>query len=107
MSMARALRDRGYDAMSTPEAGNLGHSDEEQLAHAISERRTILTCNVGDFMQLHTEYLQSNREHCGIIVSKRLPIREMIRRMFALLNSISADEMRNRLEFLTDWLSER
>ena len=106
-TVARALRDRGYDAISTPEAGNLGQSDEEQLEYAISERRTIMTCNVGDFMRLHTEYLQANREHCGMIVSKRLPISEMIRRMFTLLNGLSADEMRNRLEFLTDWSSER
>lgn len=106
-TVARALRDRGYDAMSTPEAGNLGHSDEEQLTYAISALRAILTCNVGDFMRLHTEYLQTNREHCGIIVSKRLPVSEMIRRMLALLNGISADEMRNRLEFLSDWSSER
>lgn len=101
-TVARALRDRGYDAITTPEAGNLGRSDEEQLAFAISERRTILTCNVGDFVRLHTETRQANREHGGMIVSKRLPISEMIRRMLALLNGISADEMRNRLEFLTD-----
>ncbi|GAK51230.1 hypothetical protein U14_02473 [Candidatus Moduliflexus flocculans] len=31
-TVARALRDRGYDAISTQEAGKLGHADEEQLA---------------------------------------------------------------------------
>lgn len=106
-TVARALRDRGYDAISTPEAGNLGQTDDEQLRYAISEQRTILTCNVGDFMRLHTEALQTNREHWGIILAKRLPISEMIRRMLTLLNHLSGDEMGNRLEFLTDWSSER
>lgn len=58
-TIARALRDRGYDAISTPEARNLGQSDAEQLRYAISQQRAILTFNVRDFVQLHTEYLHS------------------------------------------------
>jgi hypothetical protein len=102
-TIARALRERGYDAISTPEAGNLGQSDAEQLHYAIIQERAILTFNVGDFVQLHTEYLHSNLEHWGIIVSKRVPIGEVVRRMLNLLNSLTADEMQNRLEYLTDW----
>ena len=33
-SLADALRKRGYDAISTIEAGNIGLSDEQQLAFA-------------------------------------------------------------------------
>jgi hypothetical protein len=105
-SVVRALRDRGYDAISTPEAGNLEQSDAEQLSYAVSQKRAILTFNVRDFVQLHTEYIQSNREHWGIIVSKRLPIGSVVRCMLNLLNSVSADEMQNRLEYLTDWTPE-
>ena len=75
----------------------------EQLHYAISHQRAILTFNVRDFVQLHNEYLQSNQEHWGIIVSRRLPIGEVVRRMLTLLNSLTADEMLNRLEYLTDW----
>ncbi len=102
-SISRALRDRGYDVISTPESQNLGLSDGEQLRYAISRHRAMITFNVGDFVQLHTEYLHANIEHCGIIVSKRLPIGEVVKRMLNLLNSLTADEMRNRLEYLTDW----
>ncbi len=102
-TIARALRDRGYDAISTPEAGNLGQPDHDQLQSAISQHRAILTFNVCDFVQLHALYIQSNQEHWGIIVSKRLPLGEVIKRMLNLLNSLTADDMRNRLEYLTDW----
>lgn len=102
-TVARALRERGYDAISTPEAGNLGQTDPEQLRYAISQQRSILTFNVRDFVILHDEYLQKNAEHWGIIVSKRLPIGEIVKRMLHMMNSVTADEMWNRLEFLTDW----
>ncbi len=99
-SIARALRERGYDAISTPEAGNIGQSDEDQLLYAISRKRAILTFNVCDFVLLHTEYIQSNQKHWGIVVSKHLPIGVVVRRMLALLNSLTDDEMQNRLEYL-------
>ncbi len=47
--------------------------------------------------------LHSNLDHWGIIVSKRVPIGEIVKRMLNLLNSLTADEMQNRLEYLTDW----
>jgi predicted nuclease of predicted toxin-antitoxin system len=95
-TIARALRDRGYDVISTPEAGNIGQSDQEQLQYAILQQRTLITFNVADFVQLHAEYLQADSVHWGIIVSKRLPIGEVVKRMLNLLNSLTADEMRNR-----------
>ena len=102
-TVARALRDRGFDAVSTPEAGNLGLSDLEQLCHAVSQHRTILTFNVSDFIQLHTQFRENNQEHYGIIVCKRLHVSEIIKRMLLLLNGLLAEEMKNRLEFLTFW----
>ena len=95
-TLARALRERGYDALSTPEAENTGQTDDEQLRYAIAQQRAIVTFNVADFVQLHTEYLHANIAHCGIIVSKRVPIGEVVKRMLHLLNSLTADEMRNR-----------
>lgn len=102
-TVARALRERGYDAVTTPEMGNLGRSDVDQLIYAVSQKRAILTFNVHDFVQLHKEYIRFNREHWGIIVSKRLPLGEVVKRMLNLLNNLSAEEMHNRLEYLTDW----
>jgi len=101
--VARALRERGYAAISTPETGNLGQSDKFQLSYAVSRKRAILTFNVRDFVQLHNRYIQYNRDHWGIIVSKRLPVGVVIKHACTLLNRLTADEMKNRLEYLTDW----
>ena len=42
-------------------------------------------------------------EHCGIIVSEQYPIGELLRRMLNLLMSLSIKDMRNRLEYLSQW----
>jgi len=101
--VALQLRRRGFDALSAPEAGNLGISDEEQLAFAIQQGRVILSFNRRDFCRMHAEYLTSGRKHCGIIVSLQLPIGEVVKRCLRLLSSVAAEEMVNRLEFLSDW----
>jgi len=44
--VAVGLRKAGLDAISTPEAGRLGESDESQLAWAAQERRVLVTFNV-------------------------------------------------------------
>ncbi len=81
----------------------LGISDEEQLALAISQGRVVLSFNRGDYARLHKRYAEHGWEHCGIIVSEHYPIGELLRRMLNLLMSLSADDMRNRLEYLSQW----
>jgi len=55
------LRARGVDLLTTVEVGRTGTTDPEQLAFAVLQARTIYTFNVGDFAQLHSEYLQNGR----------------------------------------------
>jgi len=101
--VAPQLCRRGFDALSTPEVGNLELSDEEQLDFAIRNQRAILSFNRRDFCRMHAEYLTSGREHCGIIASTQLPIGEVVKRCLRLLSSITAEEMVNQLEFLSNW----
>lgn len=101
--LAKALRQRGFDAITTVEAGMLGTPDEEQLALAVSQGRAILTFNRGDYARLHKQYAEHGWEHCGIIVSEQYPIGELLRRVLNLFMSLSADDMRNRLEYLSQW----
>jgi hypothetical protein len=54
-SLVRALRARQIDVLTANEAGQVGLSDADQLAFAISQNRTIFTFNRGDFVQLHTK----------------------------------------------------
>lgn len=102
-SLVRALRARKVDVLTANEAGQVGVSDDEQLAFAAAQERVIFTFNRGDFLQLHTAYLQQNRIHSGIVVSNQLEIGVIIRRLQKLLDSRSAEGMRNWLEFLSNW----
>ena len=101
--LAKALRQRGFDAITTVEAGMSGSPDEEQLAFAASQGRVILSFNRGDYARLHKRYAEHGWEHCGIIVSEQYPIGELLRRVLNLLMSLSVQDMRNRLEYLSQW----
>jgi hypothetical protein len=98
--LASALRKRGYDARHTGEAGRLGTSDKEQLEFVAGEDRCFMTFNVGHFVQLHNSWLQSRREHAGIIVSKQLPVGECLRRLLALLQRETVASIKGQLRFL-------
>ncbi|HTU94130.1 MAG TPA: DUF5615 family PIN-like protein [Gemmataceae bacterium] len=49
-------RGRGYDVLTTEEAGKDIAPDEEQLLFATAENRAILTFNIRDFAPLHQEW---------------------------------------------------
>jgi predicted nuclease of predicted toxin-antitoxin system len=100
LPLADALRKRGYDAIHTLEARRSGLPDDSQLAFAASENRCLVTFNVGDFVQLHNQWLETGREHCGIIVSKQLSVGEALRRILALLQKEDAESIKSQLRFL-------
>lgn len=62
------LRALGHDILTVQEAGkaNLKIPDEEVLAFAVSEERTVLTLNRDDFFRLH----RLQPDHYGIIACK-------------------------------------
>ena len=94
--LAMDLRGRGFDVLTTEEAGKDTASDEEQLAFATAERRAILTFNIRDFGPLHSQWQAANRVHGGIIVSQQLGSRQygvLLQRMVRLLHHFTAEEM--------------
>lgn len=101
-AVVKGLRARGIDVLTTLEAKRLGATDAEQLATAISLRRTIYTFNVGDFAQLHHEHLEQGIEHTGIIVipDQRCSTGEKVHRVTKFVTSVTAEEMLNRMEYL-------
>lgn len=103
--LIRALEARGVDAESVLESEMVGYSDLEQLEYAASHGRVLYTCNVGDFHQLHWEYMNTQRTHSGIILvpQQRYSVGEQLRRVLALVSSLSAEQMKDRLEFLSSW----
>ena len=102
-SVAGKLRRRGIDAVSTPETDRLGETDTSQLAWAAREGRVLLTFNVAHFARLHSEWLRLGRHHAGIVVSIHRPIGDVLRRVAALAAAVDAEEMRDRLEYLSNW----
>lgn len=66
--LAVDLRGRGYDLLTTEEAGKDPASDEEQLIFATAENRSVLTFNIRDFAPLHAGWQTAARPHAGIIV---------------------------------------
>ena len=100
--VALALRLRGFDAVSVHKRGRQGLSDDQQLDYATAENRAIFTFNVADYLRLHSEYRSRTGVHAGIIVSKQLPIGEVIRRLLRLLNRVTATEIYNQLWWLSD-----
>jgi len=64
--VVKLLQELGHDVLTAQEAGQANQRipDEEVLAFAIGDNRTVLTINRSDFIRLHN--LQPN--HTGIIV---------------------------------------
>lgn len=103
-ALARELRARGADIATAPEVGTLGSSDEGQLQWSTTNGRALFSFNRGHFYALHTAWLQAGRDHAGIILSRQeLSIGEQMRRLLRLINNLTANEMRNRIEFLGAW----
>ena len=102
-AVAAGLRKAGLDAVSTPESGRRGMSDESQLAWATGEGRVLLTFNVADFAALHADWIARNRNHAGIVVSGQRNVGDLLRRVLHLAGTLDAAAMQNRLEYASDW----
>ena len=101
-AIVEALRNRGIDVLTVSEAAMDSETDESQLLRAASQSRSLYTLNVGDYCALHKRFLSEGKSHAGIIVipRQRYSIGEEIRRLIHQASSITAEEMRDRLEFL-------
>ncbi|HET7087636.1 MAG TPA: DUF5615 family PIN-like protein [Anaerolineae bacterium] len=101
--LATLLRQRGYVAQSAQEAGMLGRDDEEHLAYATQNNMAILTFNGKDFDRLAREWVAVGREHAGIVISPQLSrdrMGELLHSLIRLLDSLTADEIRNQVVYL-------
>ncbi len=103
--LVRALRLRGLDVVTALDLGLISSTDEEHLERAIEDGRVLYSFNVSDFMNLHTEFLATGKNHAGIILGhqQRYSVGEQMRRMVRLVQMRSAESMRNTVEFLSSW----
>ncbi|MBM4094294.1 MAG: hypothetical protein FJ276_33530 [Planctomycetes bacterium] len=100
-----ALRERGVDATTALEAGMVAATDEEQLEYARQEARVLVSFNGADFCRIHAARMSQGDSHAGIVVvpQQRYSVGERLRRLRQLVTSRTAEEMANRLEFLSNW----
>lgn len=104
-SLTRALLARGLDVTSVRDTKMAGYPDAQQLEYATAQERVLYSSNVRDFHQLHHQYMEARRSHSGIILvsQQRFSIGEQLRRILTLVSSLSAEAMKDRLEFLSSW----
>jgi hypothetical protein len=105
LALIHALQARGVDVVGAWSVGMRQRSDEEHLLLATAQGRTLYGFNVGDFYRLHTEFLAQGRSHAGIVLAKQqhYSVGEQMRRLLKLTASRSAEEMKDRVEFLSAW----
>jgi len=103
--LVKALRTRGADVVAASDVGMTHKSDVEHLEYAAEHGLVVYTFNTGDFMALHTSYMQEGRSHAGIVFGdqQRHSIGEQMRRLLALIAVRSAEEMKDQVEFLSVW----
>jgi predicted nuclease of predicted toxin-antitoxin system len=98
--VANLLNARGFDTLTVRDAGKLQLSDEEQLAYAVNQQRALVTHNRGDFEALIQTYFETGQKHHGVILAVRRSPQEIVQRLLAILNQVTADEMENQVRYI-------
>src|SRR5690606_24722177 len=90
--VAEGLRHRQIDVLTTPQAGNMGLSDEEHLAFALAEQRVIVTQD-SDFLKLHHQGLS----HAGIVYypAQDRSVKQIIRFLVLVYEVLQPENMEN------------
>lgn len=101
--IAIALREYGYDVISSDEAEMNQADDEAQFVFAIEHERTIVTNNFRDFIELYQKYEKNKKLHYGIIFTTKCSISAMIKRLRNLIETVSHEEIINQIRWLNEF----
>ena len=101
--LATQLRSYGFDVTSSHGASMLSSDDSDQFALAVSEERAIVTFNFSDYVELHERYIADAKQHWGIILSTEERTGTLVHRPLRLLNSVTADELKNTVRWLNEF----
>ena len=101
--LARSLGPYGFEVTVAEEVGNARATDEEHLLWATDHGLVVFTFDVDDYQLLAAEWADQGRVHAGIILSQappRLTYRQILRRLLAFLDAVSAEEIVNQVRWL-------
>jgi len=104
-SLVFGLRERGIDVSTAAEAQMINRPDSEHLATAAASGSTLYSFNVADYARLSQTWISQGHTHAGIIVARQQHYSpgEELRRLLRLLSTMSAEQIRDRVEFLSNW----
>lgn len=104
--LAATLRRRGFDVVSTIDAGNRSLDDRSQFAYAIAEGRVLVTFNIQDYIPLAQELYAGGREFPGLIISPHIQGHRfdyLLKLVLNLLNQVDEASMWNTIRFLQEF----
>lgn len=101
--LARMLRTRGMDCLTTVEAGNLGHSDEAQLTYAAGQGRVLLTFDREDFLALAAQWAKRCHSHAGLILSRQGSASELLHPLLHLIAVRGKDDLCSHILWLQNY----
>lgn len=104
--LATLLREQGFDVIHVYEADLDETPDDEVLRAAVEKHRAVVTFNIKHFVPLARQYFEEGKEHYGIVVSDEIPQGELQRRVTKLLQSVSAEDLKNMVRFLQEFKQE-
>jgi predicted nuclease of predicted toxin-antitoxin system len=95
--VAKGLRTRQIDVLTTAEAEHRGWKDEEHLTFALQEGRVIFTQD-SDFLKLHA----AGKPHAGIVYCKpqTCTLKQIIRGLILIYEILQPEDMHNHIEHL-------
>jgi Domain of unknown function (DUF5615) len=98
LAVATALRDRGFDVLTTQEDGYDRHSDDQVLERAETLARVVVTHDQ-DFLELAAERQSTATEFPGIIFCHlaKSSIGELVADLAIVAEAATCDELRNQV----------
>ena len=104
--LATLLRNQGFDVYHVTEVG-LGHTpDLEIFQAAVEDHRAVVTFNIKDYIPFSVQYFEDGKEHYGIVLSNEISQGELQRRVTKLLESVSAEDLKNTVRYLQEFKEE-
>lgn len=103
--LVRALRARTVDVIIALDVGMIHRNDEDHLEYSTDKNRVLYSFNIGDFCRIHSDWLTKGKSHTGMVLApqQRYSVGEQMRRLLKLIASKSAEDMKDKVEFLSNW----